>query len=93
MAYRSVLARRCLTSRKCWAPQAVASRLWESVSNGHERILDVFPLAVELSIWLDHHVFRALYQAVALISDGTFLTFDRKYFRKAASIGGVVIPG
>ena len=50
---------------------------------------DVYLKASELSQQLNHHLFDTLYHAVALLSGGIFITDDRKYYRKAQSLGAI----
>ena len=50
---------------------------------------DVYRKASELSQQLNHHLFDTLYHAVALLSGGIFITDDRKYYRKAQSLGAI----
>ncbi len=50
---------------------------------------DVYHKASEISQQLNHHLFDALYHAVALLSDGVFITDDRKYYNKAKPLGAI----
>lgn len=51
----------------------------------------VFRRAVELSVSLDHHLFDTLYHALALARGATLITADRRYYVKAAGLGGIVM--
>lgn len=51
---------------------------------------ELYALALELSIRLQHHLFDTLYHAVALQHPGAvFITADRRYFDKARSEGRI----
>lgn len=54
--------------------------------------LEVYLLACELSVKLNHHLFNTLYHAAALyLTDAVLITADRKYYHKAASFKGIAL--
>ena len=51
----------------------------------------LYASAIDLAIRLDHHLFDALYHALALETPGAFLvSADRRYYEKARSFGKIV---
>jgi predicted nucleic acid-binding protein len=46
--------------------------------------------AAELSAKLDHHLFDALYHAVALEEGATLITADEAYFARAKDLGSIM---
>lgn len=53
--------------------------------------MEVYGRSVEISKTLNHHVFDTLYHAVALEHDATLITADRRYYRKAESLGSITL--
>lgn len=53
----------------------------------------VYAHGIELAIALDHHLFDTLYHAVAIGSNATLLTADRRYFNKARKFGNIALLG
>lgn len=49
-------------------------------------------LAINFSATLEHHLFDALYHALALDTGATLVTADTHYQRRAAHLGGIVLP-
>ncbi|MGZ8215775.1 type II toxin-antitoxin system VapC family toxin [Methylomagnum sp.] len=81
----AVLARRIPDTA---ADNVADLRLFEFVEVIDE--VAVFRRAVELSVSLDHHLFDTLYHALALARGTTLITADRRYYAKAAGLGGIV---
>ncbi|HHM05964.1 MAG TPA: PIN domain-containing protein [Gammaproteobacteria bacterium] len=52
--------------------------------------VEVYQRAAAIAAELDHHVFDTLYHAVALERGATLVSADRRYVRKATSLGRVV---
>ncbi len=53
---------------------------------------DIYATALELAIRHQHHLFDALYHAVALNTPGaTLITADRRYYHKAETEGRIVL--
>ena len=50
---------------------------------------DVLDKAMELSARLKHHLFDALYHAIALEHNAVFVTADDRYFAKAFRLGNI----
>lgn len=80
---------------------AVITRLRPEVAEAAIELLDAMELPVtgdvailqrasQLSRELDHHLFDTLYHALALERDGTLVTADDRYLRKAAKHGNVM---
>jgi predicted nucleic acid-binding protein len=55
--------------------------------------LGVYRRAVQLSRQLDHHLFDALYHAVAFEEDTTLITADACYFNKASALENIMRLG
>ncbi len=53
--------------------------------------LEVYARSVDISKELDHHVFDTLYHAVALEHGATLISADEKYYRKAQSLGSLIL--
>ena len=53
--------------------------------------LGVYRRAVQLSRQLDHHLFDALYHAVAFEEDTTLITADARYYNKASVLGNIIL--
>ena len=53
--------------------------------------LEVYQLASEIAIKLNHHMFDTLYHAVALEQQATLITSDTKYYRKAKGQGNILL--
>ena len=53
--------------------------------------LEIYQLASEIAIKLDHHLFDTLYHAVALKQQASLITADKKYYRKAKEFGNIVL--
>ena len=53
--------------------------------------LEIYQLASEIAIKLDHHLFETLYHAVALKQQATLITADKKYYHKAKEFGNIVL--
>lgn len=47
--------------------------------------------AIDISRYLDHHLFDTLYHAVAMESGATLVTADERYFKKAENLGYIVL--
>jgi predicted nucleic acid-binding protein len=53
---------------------------------------EVYLKACDLSFTLNHHLFDTLYHAVALnLPDAVLITADERYYRKAESVGHIVL--
>ncbi len=53
---------------------------------------EIWDLAVELAIALNHHLFDTLYHAVALQTQGVqLITADRRYYKKAHDRGRIML--
>ncbi len=50
---------------------------------------DILDKAMELSARLKHHLFDAVYHAIALEHDAVFVTADDRYFAKAFQLGNI----
>jgi predicted nucleic acid-binding protein len=50
---------------------------------------ETLKIASRLSFQLSHHLFDTLYHALAIETDGVFITADKKYFNKAQSFGHI----
>jgi predicted nucleic acid-binding protein len=55
--------------------------------------LGIYRRAVQLSRQLDHHLFDALYHAVAFEEDTTLITADARYYNKASVLGNIMLLG
>ncbi len=53
--------------------------------------LEVYTRSVDIAKGLKHHAFDTLYHAVALEHDATLITADEKYYRKARSLGSLML--
>ena len=53
--------------------------------------LETYQLASEIAIKLNHHLFDALYHAVALKQQASFITADARYYHKAKELGNIVL--
>lgn len=89
-----------------WLPEVAAVLAREAPVRAHDDIrllcaLDlpersdpaVLDHACRLSIALGHHLFDTLYHALALESEGTLVTADDRYHRKAAARPGILHLG
>ena len=53
---------------------------------------EIYAIATDLAVRLDHHVFDTLYHAVALHTPGaTLVTADRRYYAKARPEGQITL--
>lgn len=60
---------------------------WSALDHAH-----IYGDAMDLSAELFHHLFDTLYHATArAIDGGVLITADRRYWRKAEALGGVVL--
>lgn len=50
---------------------------------------ELLKTASRLSSQLSHHLFDTLYHALAIEEDGVFIIADKKYFKKAQSLGHI----
>lgn len=53
--------------------------------------LETYQLASEIAIRLNHHLFDALYHAVALKQQASFITANQRYYLKAKELGNIVL--
>ena len=53
--------------------------------------VEIYQLASELAIKLNHHMFDTLYHAVAIQQQACLITADKKYYRKAQALGSVLL--
>lgn len=55
-----------------------------------EDSVDVIRQAVQLASALNHHLFDTLYHATAKANEGTLITADNRYYRKALPFGHIL---
>ncbi len=51
--------------------------------------VEIYQMASELAIKLNHHLFDTLYHAVAIQQRACLITADKKYYRKAKDLGNI----
>lgn len=47
--------------------------------------------AISLALELDHHLFDTFYHAIALEMNGTLITADERYYKKAKRLGSILM--
>jgi predicted nucleic acid-binding protein len=75
-------------------PEQAAENLTDLLNMDFHRVetSKSYATACSLSIALNHHTFDTLFHAVALETPGTiFITADEKYYRKAQSLGRILL--
>lgn len=75
-------------------PETAAENLTDLLNMDFHRVETArsYATACALSIELNHHTFDTLFHAVALETPGvTFITADEKYYRKAQSVGQILL--
>jgi predicted nucleic acid-binding protein len=65
-------------------------RLLDAMELPIDRDVDTLNRAIEMAAALGAHVFDTLYHAVALANDGTLITSDERYLRRARHLGRIV---
>lgn len=81
---------------------AVLSRIKPEISQRSIQLLDllefsacnsleIYLLASEMAIELNHHLFDTLYHAVALEKNIDLITSDEKYYKKAKGMGNIML--
>jgi len=68
-----------------------AAELLAAMELSSEVDLDVYRRSVHMATELNHHLFDTLYHALALERDAVLVTADERYYRKAASLGGIIM--
>lgn len=56
-----------------------------------EQDAEVLKIAAQLSRQLTHHLFDTYYHALAIFNEGLFVTSDNGYYRKAGSLGKIIL--
>ena len=63
---------------------------WEAFSFLYGQLLDS---ALKISLEVNDSVYDAAYHALAISLDATFITLDRKYYKKASRLGFIEYLG